>query len=195
MDTDGRTAVLNAETPSQPMNGEKHMADTPNPNQVTDDQFKAAIFEEGNNLVVDLTGIQEAKFETIPRGIYNAEIDSVEFGMSQNSGAPMLTLQIAITDGQYQGRKLPTYWSFSQKALPFTKAAINRVAPEILTSKFAPQQVADEGRLLGKPCRIRVNLEDYQGEPRSRITQILPAEGGQAGNGAAGSGAQAKGFF
>lgn len=165
-----------------------------NPNAVSEDQFKQAIFEEGGNLVVDLANIQEAKFEPVPRGLYDSEIDSVEYGMSQNSGAPMLTLQIVITDGgDYNGRKLYTYWSFSQKALPFTKAAILRVAPEILSGKFVPQKVADEGLLIGKPCRIRVTVEDYQGEPRSRISQVLArAPEGNGGGSTAGPG---KGFF
>jgi hypothetical protein len=153
-------------------------------NVVTDEAFQSAVFEDGGNLVVDLSGIQEAKFEAIPKGIYAAEIDSAEFGMSNNSGAPMITLQVAITEGDYQGRKLYTYWSFSQKALPFTKAAIQRVAGELLTAKFNPQQVCDEGKLLGKPCRIRVAVEDYQGEPRSKIAQVLaPAGGGGSATG------------
>ncbi len=169
------------------------MAEANKANQVTDEAFKAAIFEDGGNLVVDLGGIAEAKFEAIPKGIYDGEIDTVEFGMSNNSGAPMLTLQIAIQNSeQYQGRKLYTYWSFSQKALPFTKAAIMRVAPELLTQKFSPQAVADQGLLLGKPCRIRVAVEDYQGEPRSKISQVLAPSTGDAVN--SGNG-QAKGFF
>src|SRR5436190_8681167 len=167
--------------------------DRQNPNEVSADQFKTAIFEEGGNLVVDLGNIQEAKFEPVPRGLYDSEIDSVEYGMSQNSGAPMLTLQIAITDGgDYNGRKLYTYWSFSQKALPFTKAAIQRVAPELLQGKFIPQKIADEGLLIGKPCRIRVTVEDYQGEPRSRIAQVLARSAEGNGSAATGSG---KGFF
>src|SRR6185369_2994647 len=119
--------------------------------------------------------------EAIPKGIYDGEIDTVTFGMSNNSGAPMLTLQIAITNNEaYNGRKLYTYWSFSQKALPFTKAAIGRVAPELLTGKFVPQNVADQGLLLGKPCRVRVTVEDYQGEPRSKISQVLAPSDGSA---------------
>lgn len=164
------------------------------PNQVSEDQYKTAVFEEGGNLVVDLTGIAEAKFEAIPKGIYDGEIDTCEFGMSNNSGAPMLTLQVAITNNEtYNGRKLYTYLSFSQKALPFTKATINRIAPELTTAKFNPQAVADQGLLLGKPVRIRVAVEDYQGEPRSKISQVLaPGDGSAA---AAGGGGQAKGFF
>jgi hypothetical protein len=169
------------------------MAEANKTNQVSEEAFKAAIFEDGGNLVVDLGGIAEAKFEAIPKGIYDGEIDTVEFGMSNNSGAPMLTLQIAITNSeQYNGRKLYTYLSFSQKALPFTKATIQRMAPELLSGKFSPQAVADQGMLLGKPVRIRVAVEDYQGEPRSKISQVLAPSTGDAANATGGS---TKGFF
>lgn len=169
------------------------MADAKNANVVTEDAFKTAIFEEGGNLVVDLGGIAEAKFEAIPKGIYDGEIDSVEFGMSNNSGAPMLTLSIALTNNeQYQGRKLFTYWSFSQKALPFTKAAIGRIAPELLQGKFIPQNIADQGLLIGKPVRMRINVEDYQGEPRSKISQLLSPATGDSANATGGA---SKGFF
>jgi len=170
------------------------MADGNKANQVTEEQYKAAIFEEDDNLVVDLSNIAEAKFEAIPKGIYDGEIDTCEFGMSNNSGAPMLTLQVAIANNEtYNGRKLYTYLSFSQKALPFTKATIARIAPELANAKFNPQAVADQGLLLGKPCRIRVAVEDYQGEPRSKISQLLaPGDGSSAAAGGAG---KAAGFF
>jgi hypothetical protein len=108
----------------------------------------------------------------------------------------MFTLQLMINEGQYRGRKLYTYWSFSQKAMPFTKATIQRVAPELLAGAFNPQQVADEGRLIGKPCRVRVTVEEYNGEDRTKVGQMLaPADtGSSTGNGAAAPGT-AKGFF
>jgi hypothetical protein len=161
-----------------------------NPNEVSEDQYNKAVFEEGGNLVVDLGGIQEAKFEAVPKGIYNMEVESAEYGMSNNSGQPMITLQVVITDGEYSGRKHYTYWSFGQKALPFTKAAIGRLAPELLTARFNPQKVCDEGLLLGRKCRGRVIHDDYQGETRSRISQLLPPLPNGAGGG---SGSQ--GFF
>jgi len=151
-------------------------------NEVSEEMYNKAVFEEGGNLVVDLGGINEAKFEAVPKGIYNGEIDSAEYGISQNSGNPMITVTAAITEGQYQGRKHSTYWSFSQKALPFTKAAINRVAPDLIASgKFSPQRVCDEGLLLGRPVRIRIIHEEYNGEMRSRIGQLLPPAGNGAG--------------
>ena len=60
-----------------------------NKNAVSDELYAQTVFEEGGNLVVNLEGIQEAKFENVPKGIYNAEIENVEFGMSQTSGSPM----------------------------------------------------------------------------------------------------------
>jgi hypothetical protein len=156
------------------------------PYEVDDDAFNAAIFEDGGNLVVDLGGIQEAKFEVIPKGIYTGEIDSCEYGLSNNSNAPMFTLQLVITEGQYTGRKLYTYISFSQKALPFSKATLNRIAPELLQSPFIPQKIADEGLLLGRPVRMRVSIDDYQGEPRSRVGQLMGAATGDQVNKAAG---------
>jgi hypothetical protein len=131
----------------------------------------------------------------VPKGIYPGEIDTVEFGMSNNSGAPMFTVQIGIADGEYKGRKLYTYLSFSQKALPFTKATIARIAPELLQGPFNPQEIADSGKLLGKPCRIRVNHVDYQGEPRARITQVLAAADAANGGATNGAGGKKDGFF
>ena len=163
-----------------------------NKNFVSDDAYKSSVFEDGGNLVVDLRGIEEAKFEAIPKGIYPAEVDSCEYGLSNNSGAPMFTVICMITEGAYEGRKLYTYLSFSQKALPYTKATIQRFAPELLIGSFKPEQIAAEGRLLGKPCRIRVALEDYQGEPRSKIAQVLAPSSNGAVGGSTGAG---KGFF
>jgi Protein of unknown function (DUF669) len=159
-----------------------------NPNEVTEEAYNQAVFEDGGNLVVDLGGINEAKFEAVPKGLYEGEIDSAEYGLSQNSGNPMITLQVAITEGQYSGRKHYTFWSFSQKALPFTKAAINRIAPDLIAAgKFSPQRVCDEGMLLGRKCRIRITHEEYNGEMRSRIGQLLPPLGNGAAGGPAGT--------
>lgn len=152
---------------------------------MTADDPSAALFEEGGGLVVDLTGVQEAKYELVPKGIYSGEIDSCEYKDSK-AGAKMWETWIRITgEGDYVNRKLPYYFSFSAKALPFTKAALAKVAPELLQGKFNPQQIADEGTMLGKKVRFRVVIKEYEGEDRSNIGALLPAVEGTAGNGAA----------
>jgi hypothetical protein len=142
---------------------------------VTDEQFAAAVVAgENESIVVNLDSIQEAKFEVIPKGLYNFEVDSCELQQSQ-AGSPMLVLWNRITDGDYADRKLPYYLTFSQKALPFTKAACAKLAPDVFVGAFDLKAIADGGKLLGKLFRGRVAIKEYQGEDRSNLTQILPA--------------------
>jgi hypothetical protein len=155
--------------------------------QVTEEQFAAAVVPgEGDSVVVNLDGIAEAKFENIPKGLYNFEIDTVEFAHSQNTNAPMLVLWNRVTDGDYVNRKLPYYLTFSQKALPFTKAACMKLAPDVFGQAGVNlKQIADGGVLLGKTFRARVGIKEYEGQDRSNITQILPPQTDGAGQAAA----------
>jgi hypothetical protein len=167
-----------------------------NENQITDEAYKSSVFEDGGSLVVDLSGIQEAKFELIPPGMYDAEIDSWDFGASENSGAPMYTAVFKLLHPDYEKVKLRSYYSFSQKALPFTKAALRRFAPELVNGPVNPQKVADSGDMLGRKVRLRVTHEkDERGISESgkiaRVSNVLPAA--EATNGA-GTGGGAK-FF
>lgn len=155
-----------------------------NKNAVTDDDYAKAVFEDGSSLIVDLSGIQEMKFEAVPKGIYDAEVDSCEYQISKNSNQPMFQFVFQITDGPYQGRKLYFYTSFSQKALPGTKTALLRIDPTLFSGPFEPQKIAATGQLLGKKLRIKVTLEDYQGEQRSRVQAVFqPAENSAGGGG------------
>lgn len=156
-----------------------------------DPDYSGCVFEGGEGVVVDLTSVAEAKFENVPKGIYDFEFASVEFKKSQQ-GSPMLEtwLQVVGPAGNPSiGRKLPHYLVFSPKALPFTKAAINRIqdGPTIFGGKVNLQQIADSGALLGKWARARVSIREYEGQDRSNISQFLPIQT----DGAAGQ-AQAK---
>jgi hypothetical protein len=149
----------------------------------------SAIFEDGQGVVVNLEGIAEAKFENIPKGVYEFECDTCECKTS-SKGSLMLETWWRVTGPEGHdsvGRKLPYYLVFSPKALPFTKAAINRIedGPSIFAGAFRPQDIADSGQLLGKRMRGRVGLKEYEGEDRSNITQVLPLQQGSSGGGQA----------
>jgi len=163
------------------------MADTNQPD------YSGNVFEDGENVVVNMQSVEEAKFENVPKGVYDGEFESVEFTRSKNTNAPMLACWITITGPSNVGRKLPYYLVFSAKALPFTKAAINRIqdgATVLGGAQVNLQQIADSGALLGKKCRFRVGLKEYEGQDRSNITQFLPIQAG-----ANGGGGQAAGKF
>jgi hypothetical protein len=141
------------------------------------------IVEQGESVVVDLTNIAEAKFENVPRGIYDFAIESVEWKKS-NAGAWMFEIWSKITTvGDYANRKLPMYVSFSPNALPFTKRTINLLGYPELLNAFNGAQIAQSGVLLGRGFRARVGEQDYQGEKRSNIASVVPANVPTTGGG------------
>ncbi len=154
-------------------------------NELDQDQYNAAVFEDGGSLMIDMTNIEETSFENVPKGIYNAEVDQCTFEISKNSGQPMLSWVFAISEGEYAGRKLFFYTSFSAKALSSTKSNLMKIAPDLFAGQFNPQVIADQGLALGKPVRIKVTHQLYEGEQRARVQSILPpaAQGAQGGDG------------
>lgn len=151
---------------------------------ISTEEYSSMVFEDGGSLVVNLDAVEEMKFEAIPKGIYNALVDSCEYQISKNSGAPMFMLIFEVQGGEYQGRKLYFYASFSPKALSGTKTALLRLDPTLFSGPFKPQEIADQGLLLGKPARIKVTHEDYNGETRARIQAVLaPASDSTAAGG------------
>lgn len=136
---------------------------------------QGVIVEQGESVVVDLTNIAEAKFENVPKGIYDFAIESVEWKKS-NAGAWMFEIWSKITTaGDYANRKLPMYVSFSANALPFTKRTINLLGFPELQGQFNGAQIAQSGCLLGRGFRARVGEQDYQNEKRSNIATVVPA--------------------
>lgn len=152
-------------------------------NEMSAEQYAESVFEEGGQLVVNLDGVAEQSFELIPKGIYNAIVESCEYKISNNSGKPMFEFQFAIDGGDFAGRKLYYYASFSEKALSGTKTALLRIDPTIFSGPFKPQQIAEEGHLLGKPLRVKIKHEEYNGEPQARVQAVLAAAAGTASGG------------
>lgn len=154
----------------------------------TEDEFKQIYFEEGGQVVVDLSSVEEMKFDLIPKGIYAAVVDEVNYGLSKDKGDGAqrfgrFEFIFQLTTEPFAKRKLYFYGSFSPKALSGTKTALLRIAPDVFDKKFNPQEVADSGILLGKPVRVKVDHEAYQGVQRAKIAYILEAAGetGQEG--------------
>ncbi len=135
-------------------------------------------FEDADDaLTINMDEVTAQSFEVIPKGTYDVVIEKLEYGLSKSSGAPMWTVQLAITDGDFQNRKLFTHLSFSEGALPGTKAAIQKIAPDLLSAAFNPKKIAEDGDLIGTKARVKTGIETYQGEDRSKIKSWLPAAG------------------
>ncbi len=150
-------------------------------NAITDEEYATMVFEDGGDLVVNLTDVQEQKFENVPKGTYLAEVDEATYGMSQSSGKPMITFKMKISEGEYANRTLFFFASFSEKALSGTKSNLSRIAPELASQAFKPAELCANGFFLGKPIKIRVDLGEYNGEKRSQIKGLVAAGDGAGG--------------
>jgi hypothetical protein len=135
-----------------------------------------AIFEDGGSLLIDLGGVEEAKFELLPAGWYQAEVDAWEFGPSKN-GAPQFVATYRLLDPDRSKVKLKKWYTFTEKSLPFVKAELCRFARDIFGGQFNPQEVADSGTLIGREVRIRVAIGEYEGEKRNNIANVAPPAG------------------
>lgn len=145
------------------------------------DPDEGAMFEdEGAGLVIDLSGVEALSFEALPKGTYNVIIEEVEYGLSKSSNKPMWNLKLAVLDQQYENRKLFTFLSFSEKALPGTKTTMSVIAPELLDTPFRPDDADVFTSLVGKKCAVRVSIEKYEERDQNRIKSWLPVgdEGG-----------------
>jgi hypothetical protein len=151
--------------------------------------------EDGDGIVVDLSGVNETgNFPVIPRGIYSAEVDSLEYDTAKSSGNKMWTWKFKINDGgEFDGRTFFYHTVFSEGGMPRVKRTLARLkdagentgyAKSLLGGPFSPSRVADEGRLLLATCRIRVDIKPYEGQKRNNIKDVLsPLEDGSGGAG------------
>jgi hypothetical protein len=124
--------------------------------------------------VIDLTEVQQPKFEILPPGVYDAVVDDVEFTHSQSSGNPMLTwtLRVSLDDGRE--RTLFYHTTLTETGLPRLKRAVEAIAPDADLSAFRPREAS--GLLAGRPCRIKIKNRMYDGQQRNNVNDILPPE-------------------
>jgi hypothetical protein len=167
---------------------------------ISEEDYKKVVFEEGGSLVINLAETEEAKFELLPRGVFPGEIDEFSFGLSENSNAPMFTCVVALTHPDHDGTKVRTYFSFSKKALPFTKRGLKQLAPDIdWESPFNPEEIERSGTMLNRKVDVYITHEkdDQSGEKRHRVQRLVPQKegGGAATNGTGAGGAKGGKFF
>lgn len=132
-----------------------------------------AMFEnKADGLVVNLSSVEELKFDPIPAGTYDVVIEDNQFSMSKSSNKPMWNLKINVINGDYDGRKLFEILSFSEKALPGTKARLAVLAPNLLEGDFTVNDPETVASLIGKRASVKVAIgkgTDEYPDPRNVI--------------------------
>jgi len=154
------------------------MAKNTSDTAATDEDFSSfADDNDGDSLMVNLSDVQAQSFDPVPKGRYPVVVEECEFQISKSSGKPMWSLRFGITEGEYSNRKLFTYMSFSEKALPTTKGNLAHLAPEFLEGAFDPRKVANEGTLIGRTCIANVGIEKGQDDQDRNVIKGLRSSG------------------
>lgn len=141
---------------------------------------QAAQVEGGGSMTINFADVpDETELPVVPRGIYPAVVDELTYGFSQSSGNPMWTWRFEISEGDHAGRKLFFHTPFVEAMLPRVKKVLSRVAPELLQGSFNPEQIANEGTMIGKACKIRIDIKPYEGKPRNNVRDVLESGGSE----------------
>lgn len=129
---------------------------------------------------VDFTDVKSG-FEPIPEGKHDAVVFEIEQKIGQNSGKPYLNWQLKIQGGECDGRRAFFMTSLAPNALWKLKEVLHNLgySKEELEGNFE----LDTMDLVGRDCTIVITHEEYQGEMRDRVSNILAA--GNADNGGA----------
>lgn len=131
-------------------------------------------FEDGDSYTFNMKETTEdAGFTPLPRGTYDVTIDQVTYGMAKSSGKPKWDVQYSISSGEFaeKNRKVFETISLQESQQGRVKRFINRVAPELAELEvFDPKKVAEEGLLVGKQLRVKLDIEsDPQYGDRNRV--------------------------
>jgi hypothetical protein len=87
-----------------------------------------------------------------------------------------------VLEGQKNKPKLFSHVVFTAAAMPRAKKFMAAVAPELLSGgKWSPKAVAEGGTLLGRKCRIRVDIKPYEGQNRNNVRDVLAPDASQGG--------------
>lgn len=135
---------------------------------------------DGDNLVLDLGSVDEElpQFQPLPAGVYSCIIENAEFSTSKN-GNPMITWVFRVVEEQNEGRLLFYHTVLNKEAgLARLKRLLLRVCPDIDLATFKPKAFCEEGVALGRPCRVKIRIRQYQGKPANDITDVLPPDDG-----------------
>lgn len=134
---------------------------------------------------LDMTGVEE--FTVVDEGRYLAEVVSME-EETASTGTEMEVGQFKIIKGEFTGTKV-------RENFPLTKKALFKVK-QLLKALGLPHEgknvVFDTDKILAKKVTIDVSVYEYDGKPRNRIDNFLPAAAYAAADGAKASKAKAK---
>lgn len=132
--------------------------------------------------VLDLSGIEPTSYEVVPRGWYQGYIESVEYGLSQSKGLPMLTWVLKFeygedADGNPKERTLRWYTTLDGEGAGRTVASLAKLDPDLDLGDFHPEDMDEH--FSGLDVNIQVTIRpdrDNRKIKRNNVADVVPLE-------------------
>lgn len=129
---------------------------------------------------LNLQGVESTGLKAMDPGTYDATCFEVSETTAKVSGNPLIKVTFAIQDERYQGRKCFLNLPLLPQTMWKVKATFESILGEELPSESDVE--IDLADLVGKPCRVKLTQEEYEGVMRDRVQNVLPAQSGTGGS-------------
>lgn len=142
-----------------------------------DEDEDEALDEDDLPAVLDLSNVEPATFEVIPKGIYPGYIDEIEYGRSQTSNKLQLIWKIKV-EYEDKERTLRWYTGLEGDSLPRTLASLQKLDPELDLANFEPDAMDEHfgGWEVMVRVTIRPDREDRKIKRNNVADVFLPEE-------------------
>lgn len=125
----------------------------------------------------DLQEATTSSYDPIPDGFYNTTVYNVEqvaVKNGENAGKPQYSVQLRVSDGQFENRRLFTYIPlYTGKAFWKTQAFFEALGYDMKSGKFS---VPTPAELSGKPITARVKIQDGMNGPENNVSGFKEAQ-------------------
>lgn len=141
--------------------------------------------------IINLSDVQATTYAPVPRGTYPGWIESVEYGRSQRSNAPMLTWTLKFMyddgtedkDGNPLGERERTvrwYTTLEGEGAGRTKASLAALDPELDLATLRPEDM--DAHFADAEVNIRLTVRPDRDDPkvrRNNVAEVLPVDEGE----------------
>lgn len=154
--------------------------------------FQGVFDETGEGFTYDMSNQEEdSGYPILPKGTYSAVIDKAVYKISKSSGNPMWEVTHLVTEAEHADKNLKvfSYVVFKHDGMGRVKSFLAKIgAADLGGAGFNPKQIADDGTLVGKEHRVRLDIRKSEEYGDSNEVKSVLSAGAGTVSGGAGSG-------
>jgi ribosomal protein S28E/S33 len=123
--------------------------------------------------IVNFSGVTDGT-RLLPEGTYDAKVVDVQVKPGKAGEYYNITFEVDAGDGKGPVRVYDIL-SFSENSLSITWKSLSNIAGAPLAKgPFDPEAEID--RFFGRPCKLKIGPEEYNGQKRNDVQGILKAD-------------------